>query len=650
MRARGIPIPARALVLGSALASVNACGVAFASTPSALELSLHRAEVSGRLSLSASSTSAKTTVTVKGLLDARTKGRLVIMRCSEIKCAHRVHVTTDTIHHGRHKLNAIRVMTHSVAVRLQLLIGRFHDTIDLTAYAPKPATRTAPTAPLAPQSTPTPAATLQLTASPGLNPAYNPAVPDYTVACEPAGAVDVQATVPGGQTLSINGSTALSGSVSQTIPLQAGQVFTFTVTDASGSSTHNVRCTPADFPAWTVERNGTPDVSWIALIPPGGGPFAVLTDNWGVPVWWMRSPSGSIQNASVLPSGNVAWWNAGDPNGDGEEGYYSIYNLDGNLVSDVTAATSDGHGEIGANLHDFEELPNGDYLLLAYVPVSGVDLEPYVDNNDATVLDAVIQEVSPTGELLWSWDSDGTLDRDGSYTTGAAISLDETDWGFAGSPTTWNGQPAYDVIHMNSIQELDAGNCVSTMTCNIVFSARHLDAVYSISMATGTINWKLGGTRVAGESLEFVNDPYGNFSGNHFARILPNGNLTIHDNGTLASRPPRAAQYAIDTANDTATLVSQVTDPRESYSGCCGSATLMPGGDWLISWGDGSTVTELTPGGSPVLTLSFPSGFSYRAYDVTSNQIDRDALINGMNTMYSLPSTATFHPVSKREP
>jgi Arylsulfotransferase (ASST) len=604
--------------------------------------------VSGTLGFFASSASTNTTVTVKGRLEAKTEGRLVIMRCFEANCAHRVvRVSTHSIERGSHKLSVTRVMTHSVAVRVQISIGRFHDTIDLTAPEPKPAAKATPTPP---RPAPAPASpdSFQLSTSPGLDPAYNPAVPDYTVACEPGGVVNVQATVPSGQALSINGGSALSGNVSQAIPLRADQAFTFTVTDASGSASHDVRCTPADFPRWTVERNGTPEVNWIALTPPGGGPYAVITDNWGVPVWWMRSPSGSIENASVLPSGNVAWWNQGNPDGEGEQGYYSIYNLEGSLVNTVTASTSDGHGEIGANLHDFEELPNGDYLLLTYVPVSGIDLEQYVESDDATTLDAVIQEVSPTGELLWSWDSDGTVYRDGSYSAGSSISFDETDWGFAGTPVSWNGEPAYDIIHMNSIQEVDNGNCVSTMTCNIVFSARHLDAVYSISMATGAINWKLGGTKLPGKCLEFVNDPYDNFSGNHFARMLANGNLTIHDNGTRAGRPPRAAQYHINSASGTATLISEVTDPRAPYSACCGSATLMPGGDWLISWGANSIVTELSSTGNPVLTLSFPSGFSYRAYDVTSSQIDRNALINGMNAMPPTASTATIRPVSNR--
>jgi hypothetical protein len=346
----------------------------------------------------------------------------------------------------------------------------------------------------------------------------------------------------------------------------------------------------------------------------------------------MRAPAGSsLDNASVLPNGEVAWWipngATNDQTGDGQVGYYNVSTLAG--ASTPVTAANDGLGERGANLHDFELLSNGDYLLIATVPRTGVNLTSCgVNNTNATVIDAIIQEVTPSGSLVWSWN------------TANHIGLCETDYAAGGNltgalATTWNGSPAYDIIHMNSIQLVDNGSCLATQSCNIVFSARYLDAVYSLNMATGAINWKLGGTPVA-KSLRFVGDPYADFSGQHFARILPNGTLTIFDNGTFVGRPPRAANYQISTTNMTATLLSEVTDPSVSSSECCGSASLLPGGDWLISWGANSRVAELTPSGNPVLTITFPAGSTYRAYPVAdSNLINRSTLIAGMNAQFA---------------
>jgi hypothetical protein len=476
-----------------------------------------------------------------------------------------------------------------------------------------------------------------ITTTPGLDPAFNPALLDYTIACGSSSHIVIQAAVPPGQTLSVNGGPAGSGAVNQSVPLQVDQAFTFTLTTASGGSTYDVRCTPADFPTWTAQRTGTPQTQWITLTPPlspyvGGGLYAVIANSWGVPVWWMRAPAGSsLDNASVLPNGEVAWWipngATNGQTGDGQVGYYNVSTLAG--ASTTVTAAVDGLGETGANLHDFELLSNGNYLLIATVPRTGVNLTSCgVNNTNATVIDAIIQEVTPGGSLVWSWN------------TANHIGLCETDYAAGGNltgalATTWNGSPAYDIIHMNSIQLVDDGSCLATQSCSIVFSGRYLDAVYSLNMATGAINWKLGGTPVA-KSLRFVGDPYADFSGQHFARILPDGTLTIFDNGTFVGRPPRAANYQISTATMTATLLSEVTDPSVSSSGCCGSASLLPGGDWLISWGANSRVAELTPSGNPVLTITFPSGSTYRAYPVAdSNLINRGTLIAGMNAQFA---------------
>jgi Arylsulfotransferase (ASST) len=190
----------------------------------------------------------------------------------------------------------------------------------------------------------------------------------------------------------------------------------------------------------------------------------------------------------------------------------------------------------------------------------------------------------------------------------------------------WLATSLYDLVHLNSLQERGDG---------IVFSGRHRDAVYRIRRSDGSVDRKLGGSTRA-ESLSFVNDPLGatSFGGQHDARILPDGTLTAHDNGTERNRPPRAVRYQIDTTARTATLLEQVTDPRAPSSNCCGSARRLPGGDWAISWGSRGLVTELTGNGTPVLTLDFGTPFSYRADPVLPGVLSRDALHSAMDAMH----------------
>jgi len=99
----------------------------------------------------------------------------------------------------------------------------------------------------------------------------------------------------------------------------------------------------------------------------------------------------------------------------------------------------------------------------------------------------------------------------------------------------------------------------------------------------------------------------------HLNSLQADGTLTVHDNGTLKGRPPRALRLALDPAGGTARVVEQVADPRVASSFCCGSATRPAGGHWLMSEGGTPVITELAADGAPVLTLRPDAGFSYRA-------------------------------------
>ena len=127
-------------------------------------------------------------------------------------------------------------------------------------------------------------------------------------------------------------------------------------------------------------------------------------------------------------------------------------------------------------------------------------------------------------------------------------------------------------------------------------------------MATGDITWKLVG-RPPTESLTVVGHQYLSgggqlFSGLHYARLQPDGSLTVHDNGSRANRAPRALQFTIDTSTNTATEVNQVTDSRLWISPYTGSVERLPGGDWVMDWGGDDFTTESNAQGVPQLTIT----------------------------------------------
>jgi hypothetical protein len=266
-------------------------------------------------------------------------------------------------------------------------------------------------------------------------------------------------------------------------------------------------------------------------------------------------------------------------------------------------------------------LPNGDYILLAHHARSGVDLSRYGGPAHAIVLDAYIAEFSAHHKLLWSWES------------GHHIRIDESRrWltGLVRHPALLpNGAHAYDIVHINA---------VVTYGHDFLISLRHTDAIYAIAKTTGRVVWKLGGTPTAA-SLTIRGDSVPDFGGQHDVRVLPDGTVTLFDNGTGRGRPPRALRLRIDSRARTATLLEQITDPRVTSAPCCGSARKLPGGDWVISWGANPLITEVTPGGTPVFTLDLEPLISFRAPPVLPGVLTRSRLDSAMDQM---------HPRSRR--
>ena len=161
-----------------------------------------------------------------------------------------------------------------------------------------------------------------------------------------------------------------------------------------------------------------------------------------------------------------------------------------------------------------------------------------------------------------------------------------------------------DYVHANSIDVDPAGN--------LMISCRHMNEVTKISRSTGEILWRMGGRN---NQFTFINEPLA-FSHQHDARRLPNGNITLFDNGNF--RPPlfsRAIEYAVDEVQKTATLVWQHRLSPDVFGFATGSVQRFSNGNTLIGWGaTNPTLTEVTQSGTIVSELTFDPGIAtYRA-------------------------------------
>jgi hypothetical protein len=447
-----------------------------------------------------------------------------------------------------------------------------------------------------------PAGAASITAKPPLNPTFGAAIPDYAVRCREGTPVRLAVDPPAGKPYV------------RSADLAPGQAAVVRFRVANEKRRYRIRCLPTDFPRWRTRRFATPQAGWYLVTPnkTESAGYAVIFDSHGVPVWWMRRTPAPFA-ADLLPNGNLTWTNyvALSPVSD----RFEERTLAGRVVRSF--------GTVGSstNQHDFKLLPNGNALLLTYPARDHVDLRRFGGPKDAVVLDGEIQEVDPQGNLVWRWNS-----KDHT-------SLDESARWLRrqiAHPTIYeyDGTPVYDLVHINSVEP--GGK-------RLVLSARYLEAIYAIDRASGRVAWKLGGTRTP-RSLAIEGDPLAgrDFGGQHDAR-LPGGDLlTIFDNGTLRDRPPRALALHLDVKHRRAALVRAVRFAEAPTSICCGSARLLPGRDWVISWGNTPWVTEQTWRGDPVLSIEFRGKelASYRAVPAMPGQLTRDRLSEAMRAMY----------------
>jgi outer membrane protein assembly factor BamB len=451
-------------------------------------------------------------------------------------------------------------------------------------------------------------------AYPKLVPAFDAKTTDYVSRCHRGRPLLLAVHAGAGTAIRIGNAKPAKGSAKARLNRDGGQGTTVRI----GKQSYHVRCLNKTFPAFTSERTGTPQARFYVVTPAEGGEgsqFVTIFDSHsGAPIWWMQLQYKPI-DAKLLPDGNLAWSTFTDSPYATRSVPYEERRLDGTKVRSIAAVG------VETDSHDLQVLPNGDYLLLSYVPRDGEDLSPYGGPANATVTDAVVQEVSPQGKLVWSWSSNDHV-ATSEFTPFMGAILQQP-------AHLADGRTAYDIAHVNSV-EADGDS--------VLISLRHADAVYKVSRTTGAIQWKLGGKHTP-ESLAVEGDTGGSdlvFSGQHDARLQPDGTITMHDNRTGSKVGPRAVRYRVDEQARTATQVEQVTDEEAALSLCCGSARRLPGGNWVMSWGYNGLVTELTPSGERVFGLRFPGGlFSYRAVPITAGELSAAKLRAGMDAMHS---------------
>jgi hypothetical protein len=419
-----------------------------------------------------------------------------------------------------------------------------------------------------------------------LKPEFSPERLRYSFVPRTTGASPaVIATAAPGLLLRIRDEWVESGESVSLEGLAPGSEFDVSVENARGESrSYNVQYLPSGFPDLRItvsEPLASQDPIYVNLkrgTASGTASYVTKFDNAGVPFHYL------VENIDTYDfkkhSGGQLSYARGRQNTE-----HVVLDGDFNELARVKTV-----GLVNTDVHDFHLLPNGNQILMAYEPTER-DLTPYGGTGSLLVQDAVLQELSPSGEVLFQWNSWGVLPYDQSLYPSAA-----------------------DYAHVNSLELANDGNWL--------VSVRGFSQVVKIDRASGNITWRLGG--IANEFV-FVDDPFNGFCGQHTVSQLENGNFLIFDNGDYCfpenperGRVTRVVEYELDELLKTAKLVWSFQRPS-TVSAAQGSAQRLPNGNTFIGWGSNTNVlaTEVNPSGATVFEVQATSnrgGFvSYRA-------------------------------------
>ena len=278
------------------------------------------------------------------------------------------------------------------------------------------------------------------------------------------------------------------------------------------------------------------------------------------------------------------------------------------------------------DFHEFHLLPNGHALLMSFHKVP-FDMSKVVSGGkpDATLIVDIIQEQDRNKNVVFEW-------RDIDYFS----FTDSTDADLTQSrvhPRTLNG------FYLDN-------------DGNILASFRDLSTIAKISRSTGEILWKMGRY---GDFTFFnehpENAPYF-FARQHNVKRLPNGNISILDNGEFHNPPyTRAVEYNVDEINKTATLVSEFRYPNGNiFAATAGNAQKLTNGGWFVGYGVNHpfnspvkrNIVESHPDGTVAFELTLPNNvLAYRASKFPWKELVKRPSVFNDNNMFP-GNTITF--------
>lgn len=342
------------------------------------------------------------------------------------------------------------------------------------------------------------------------------------------------------------------------------------------------------YPAFSVTAYSPASSGYYFIIPfvPGSGDFPthMILDSMGRVVYYKPMSVLNSGDFKIQPNGlmSYSWAN-------------KFYLMDSTFTLVDSVRCRNG---IITDTHDMQVLPNGNYLLLGYEYVT-MDLSSYYyfgpTNNapgstTASVRAVVVQEQMPNDSVVFEWHSK-------DYFSFADV-----------DPFFMTGPSNVDWTHSNSVELDDDGN--------IIISSRHFNEITKINRSDSSIMWRFGGN-----ANQFTTNDTALFRGQHDARRIANGHLTVFDNGrALPFHTCAAKEYVIDENLMTATLVWSYVEDSTTNSVSMGNVQRLASGNTMIGYGNVPNreymCNAVDPAGNKIFELTFADTMrTYRAFN-----------------------------------
>ena len=310
--------------------------------------------------------------------------------------------------------------------------------------------------------------------------------------------------------------------------------------------------------------------------------------------------------AELLPNGNLMRLEQGPDTPvtfGGWHGSLREYDWDGNIVWQYTARDKNKVAH-----HGFDRLPNGNTAFLIWERMSWDDMiaagrDPedktiYKDGfkyPDGKVLndvwsDAII-EVNPKGEVVWEYHVKDNI--------GYGIDQFNPNYHLPYNyPTRHMAGP--DWTHWNSIR-------YNPKTDQYLVNSRDWGEMYIIDRKTKKMVWRWGNPYAYGAGTKeqgYSRDGNQILFGSHDCNWLPNGNVSIFNNGTYQPSANRSGAYEIERdgtfTGGKIVWKYETKDTNSFYSAYQSAAQKLPKGNWHITSTTNGHVFEVTPKGEVV--------------------------------------------------